>query len=89
LKATVRVRVHTPSPSHARALCSSLEPDNVGFPAGLSMSMKLTGRSLELSFVSDRVTDTLISTVDDVFEACGISLLGISSSQGKRYRCLT
>ena len=81
MKATVFVRVSTDERSLAEALYSSLKPDNVDFPPGLSMKMSLKDRSLEFSLTSS-ITDTLISTVDDVFEACGTSLLGIHSAEG-------
>ena len=81
MKATVFVRVSTDERSLAEALYSSLKPDNVDFPPGLSMKMSLKDRSLEVSLTSS-ITDTLISTVDDVFEACGTSLLGIHSVEG-------
>ncbi len=81
MKATVRVTITTPGPLHAKALSSSLEPDNVDFPDGLSMEMKVEGKSLLLSFTSESLTDTLISTVDEVFEACGTSLTGIEVSR--------
>jgi hypothetical protein len=68
-------------PSMSEAVYSSLKPDNVGLPAGLGMEMKIDGCFLELRFVSS-ITDTLISTVDDVFEACGVSLLAIHSAEG-------
>ena len=80
----MRIRISTDHASLARALYSSLEPDNVGFPPGLSLEMKRRGGSLTLTFASSSVTDTLISTVDDVFEACGVSLLGIRSAEGSR-----
>jgi tRNA threonylcarbamoyladenosine modification (KEOPS) complex Pcc1 subunit len=83
LKTRVRISIFTGDPSSAKAVYSGLEPDNVGFPEGISMEMKRRGDSLVLTFRSTSVTDTLISTVDDVFEACGVSLLGIRSTEGK------
>ncbi len=82
MRASVRIRISTDDASLAKALHSSLEPDNVGFPPGLSLEMKRKGNTLMLTFASSSVTDTLISTVDDVFEACGVSLLGIRSAEG-------
>ena len=82
MRTLVRIRIKTPSSSAASALYSSLEPDNVGFPPGLSMKMKLDGKSVVLLFSSTSLTDTLISTVDDVFEACGLSLMSIESTRG-------
>jgi hypothetical protein len=82
LRTSVRIRISTDDASLAKALYSSLEPDNVDFPPGLSLEMKRKDGSLMLTFVSSSVTDTLISTVDDVFEACGVSLLGIRSAGG-------
>jgi hypothetical protein len=79
----VRIRISTGDSSLAKALYSSLEPDNVRFPAGLTLEMGRSGGSLNLTFIASSVTDTLISTVDDVFEACGVSLLGIFSARGK------
>jgi hypothetical protein len=83
LKTSVKVRISTGEPSLAKAICSSLEPDNVDFPPGLTMEMRREGSSLELIFRSASVTDTLISTVDDVFEACSVSLLAIRSAEGR------
>jgi hypothetical protein len=79
LRTSVRIKISTGNASLAKALYSSLEPDNIDFPSGLSLNMKRQGGSLMLTFASPSVTDTLISTVDDVFEACGVSLLGIRS----------
>ncbi|HVP23978.1 MAG TPA: KEOPS complex subunit Pcc1 [Conexivisphaerales archaeon] len=82
MKASVKVTISTGDPSLANALYSSLKPDNVDFPPGLSIVMRRSGGSLTITFRAPDVTDTLISTVDDVFEACGVSLLGIRSSEG-------
>ncbi len=80
MTARVEIVIATGSPALAEAVLSSLEPDNVDFPPGLSMEMERRGGSVLISIASTSVTDTLISTVDDVFEACGVSLLGIRSA---------
>ena len=82
MKTSVRIRISTGDAPLAKALYSSLKPDNVNFPPGLSLEMKRRGGSLTLALTSLSVTDTLISTVDDVFEACGVCLLGIRSAEG-------
>ncbi|MGA1974330.1 MAG: KEOPS complex subunit Pcc1 [Conexivisphaerales archaeon] len=87
MRTSVKVRISTGSASMAEALYSSLEPDNVEFPSSLSLMMRRRGDSVEFVFISSTVTDTLISTVDDVFEACGVSLLGIRSAEGKPTEC--
>jgi hypothetical protein len=79
----VKIKISTGDASLAKALFSSLEPDNINFPPDLALKMKREGGSLTLTFASPSVTDTLISTVDDVFEACGVSLLGIRSAGGQ------
>jgi hypothetical protein len=83
LRTTVRIRISTGDATLAKALYSSLKPDNINFPPDLSLVMRRKGRSLALTFASPSVTDTLISTVDDVFEACGVALFGISSVEGR------
>ena len=81
MSARVRITVSTGDRRLAEALCASLVPDNVDFPAGLSLELRRKGGSVELRFASESVTDTLISTVDDVFEACMLSLQGIGSAE--------
>ena len=81
MSARVRVTIFTGDQRLAEAIFASLEPDNVDFPAGLRMEMEESGGSLMLTFTSKSVTDTLISTVDDVFESCGVSLQGIRSAE--------
>ena len=81
MKTRVLIRLETGDPRLARAVCAGLEPDNIDFPEGLSMEMRRRNGSVLITFESNSVTDTLISTVDDVFEACGVSLQGIRSAK--------
>jgi tRNA threonylcarbamoyladenosine modification (KEOPS) complex Pcc1 subunit len=82
----IEILVRTHSPPVAKALYDSLKPDNVNFPRGLSMTMALKGSTLMLRLKTVSRIDTLISTVDDVFEACAVCLDGISSTERLNHR---
>lgn len=50
----------------ARAVEQALKPDNVNFPAGLSLNQYVKGRELIIEFRSDGKVGTLVNTVDEV-----------------------
>lgn len=57
-----------------KAIYESLIPDNVDIPEGMDVKMKLSGNSLRIELSGDRRIriDTLISTLDEVLEACSM-----------------
>ena len=81
MKTTVELSFSFEDIKISKALYDSLKPDNVNFPAGFDMSMKSSEREILISLSSTSRIDTLISTVDNVIEACQISLNGIRSSE--------
>ena len=82
MKTTVELLISFDDIKMSKALFDSLKPDNVNFPSGFNISMELSGRAILIKFSSTSSIDTLISTVDDVIEACRVSLNGIESSEG-------
>jgi hypothetical protein len=67
------------NPKVLEAMLESLLPDNVKIPKGMNVEMKLEGSSLiiEISVDEEAKIDTLISTVDEVLEACEMIYRGI------------
>lgn len=60
----------------ADAAAAALEPDNIGFPEGLSMRIAAAGRSMTLEFESRggaRVS-SLASTIDEVLGHVQVAL---------------
>lgn len=82
MKVILTLELRAPDNRVAKAIYEALAPDNVDFPEGLSLTMRQKGNILELKFSSISKIDTLISTVDDVFEACGVGLRGLSVVAG-------
>lgn len=55
-----------------KAIYESLIPDNVNIPEGMNVGMDLSGGSLRIKLSGDEKVkiDTLISTLNEVLEAC-------------------
>ena len=58
----------------AKTVKKALEPDNVGFPEGLSLDVESTEYGLVLNFESTRNMKHLIGTVDEVMEHIQVAL---------------
>ncbi|MCS6767642.1 MAG: KEOPS complex subunit Pcc1 [Candidatus Nitrosocaldus sp.] len=82
LRVRVTIRIRMDEPSKAMSMLESLEPDNVGIPAWLSMDFHIDGSVLVLTFEasldagsegygSSRRVASLISTIDEVLEHIG------------------
>ena len=63
----IRITVRDMSKEKIKAVYESLEPDNVDFPKGLSMSMKQESDVLFLDFKgTDKAVASLAPTIDEV-----------------------
>ena len=63
----IRITVRDMSKERIKAVYESLEPDNVDFPKGLSMSMKQESDVLFLDFKgTDKAVASLAPTIDEV-----------------------
>jgi|GEM_PF-166784 len=63
----------------AKAMLSSITPDNVSIPESLKLDMHLTGKALTVSVYTASRPDTLISTIDDILKSCQLVLESIAS----------
>ncbi len=66
MRIKVRILIDFESDAEARAVYSSLEPDNTNLPKGLDMEMSIVKRLLTIDFSSIGKLETLISTIDDL-----------------------
>lgn len=73
LKTKVSIKILFTEDSVAKAVYSSLVPDNVRLPDGLELSMYVEQKTLIVSFCSIGNPKSLISTVDEVLELCQLS----------------
>ena len=58
----------------AKAVEKSLEPDNVDFPAGISMKVEKIDNKLVFNFSNNGNMSKLISTIDEVLEHTNLAL---------------
>lgn len=72
----VRIVLRDLPPGGAAAAAAALEPDNVGFPEGLSMRVDAGDRHLELEFESrgGARMSSLASTIDEVLGHVQVAL---------------
>lgn len=72
----MRIVLRDLPPGAAAAAAAALEPDNVGFPEGLSMRVGARSRSLTLEFESrgGAKMSSLASTIDEVLGHVQVAL---------------
>ncbi|OHE56305.1 MAG: hypothetical protein A3K61_05220 [Thaumarchaeota archaeon RBG_16_49_8] len=59
----------------AEAVYRSLEPDNIGFPKGMSFESKRSGSRMTFTIVSSEGDPlSFMSTLDDIIESARLSL---------------
>lgn len=74
LTCQVEITLNNISKEKAETVKNALEPDNVDFPDGLSLSIENIDNKLVFNFQSRNNMKSLISTIDEVLEHVQISL---------------
>ena len=69
MKIKVKISIDLKESSVAKAIYSSLKPDNINIPEGLDIEMKVRGKHVIIIFFSTKRLETLISAIDDLL-AC-------------------
>jgi Transcription factor Pcc1 len=92
LKANAVLRIGCADAETAGTLRRVLEPDNASVPAGLSLSMKLEGRTLSLDVTADALStalSTCLAVIEDVRLFEQVSLLSRAPGAGSVERMAT
>ncbi|MGB9660296.1 MAG: KEOPS complex subunit Pcc1 [Nitrososphaerales archaeon] len=74
MKAKVKISIDFNNDRKAKAIYSSLKPDNINLPKGLSIEMNINKTLLTINFFSVSKLETLISTIDDLLTCCQASV---------------
>ncbi|MCP8317452.1 MAG: hypothetical protein H3Z51_11450 [archaeon] len=74
MKVKVEILIDFKSDKEARAIYSSLKPDNISLPKGLEIDMSIDKKLLIVNFSSIGKLETLISTIDDLLTCCQASI---------------
>ena len=74
LTCQVQVILNNISKEKAETVKKALEPDNVGFPEGLSLYVENIDNKLVFNFESKKNMKQLTSTVDEVMEHIQVAL---------------
>ena len=74
LKCNIQVTLNEISKKKAASIQSALEPDNVNFPKGLSLTINEKKNQLVFCFSNEGDLRKLISTVDEVLEHVNLSM---------------
>lgn len=74
LTCQVQVILNNLSKEKAETVKRALEPDNVNFPEGLSLSVENIDNKLVFNFESKENMKKLISTIDEVLEHVQVAL---------------
>ncbi|MEM2872715.1 MAG: KEOPS complex subunit Pcc1 [Nitrososphaerales archaeon] len=74
MKVKVKISIDFNSEKEAKAIYSSLKPDNINLPKGLSIEMNVNKMLLVINFSSVSKLETLISTIDDLLTCCQASV---------------
>jgi len=70
----IKIVISNISDEKAKAIEKSLEPDNVNFPAGMSMKVEKIDNKLVFNFSNNGNMSKLISTIDEVLEHTNLAL---------------
>lgn len=74
MRVKVKISIDFNSEKEAKAIYSSLKPDNINLPKGLSIEMNINKTLLMINFSSVSKLETLISTIDDLLTCCQASV---------------
>ena len=74
LTCQVQVVLNDISKEKAETIQRALEPDNVGFPEGLSLDVQNVDNKLVFNFESKKDMKHLVGTVDEVLEHIQVAL---------------
>ena len=74
LTCKVQLVLNDISKEKAKTVKKALEPDNVNFPEGLSLSIENIDNKLVFSFESKKNIKHLIGTVDEIMEHIQVAL---------------
>jgi len=74
MKVKVKISIDFNNDRKAKAIYSSLKPDNINLPKGLSIEMNVDKTLLMINFSSVSKLETLISTIDDLLTCCQASV---------------
>jgi len=74
MRLKVKILMNFKNDAEARAVYSSLKPDNINLPKGLDLDMSLDNKLLIIDFSSISKLETLISTIDDLLTCCQASI---------------
>ncbi|NND87398.1 MAG: hypothetical protein HKM23_08800 [Nitrosopumilus sp.] len=74
LTCQVQVTLNKISKEKAETVKKALEPDNVNFPEGLSLSVENIDNKLVFNFESKKSMKQLIGTIDEVLEHIQVAL---------------
>ena len=70
----IKIVISNISDETAKAIEKSLEPDNVNFPAGMSMKVEKIDNKLVFNFSNNGNMSKLITTIDEVLEHANLAL---------------
>ena len=73
-KCQIEIVINNISKEKARVIEKALEPDNVDFPKGLSLTINEKKNQLIFCFTNEGDLRKLISTVDEVLEHVNLSM---------------
>ncbi|MDC0200040.1 KEOPS complex subunit Pcc1 [Candidatus Nitrosopelagicus sp.] len=73
-KCQIEIVINNISKEKARVIEKALEPDNVDFPKGLSLTINEKKNQLIFCFTNEGDLRKLISTVDEVLEHVNLSI---------------
>lgn len=74
LTCQVQVILNNISEEKADAVKKAIEPDNVNFPEGLSLTLEKSDNKLVFNFESRKDMKKLIGTIDEVLEHVQVAL---------------
>ena len=74
LMCQVQITLDSVSAKKASAVRKALEPDNVNFPDGLSLSVEDMGNKVIFKFESRQDIKKMIGTIDEVLEHVQVAL---------------
>ncbi|MEM3436953.1 MAG: KEOPS complex subunit Pcc1 [Nitrososphaerales archaeon] len=74
MKVKVKISIDFNDDKGAKTIYSSLKPDNINLPEGLSIRMSINRKLLTINFSSVNKLESLISTIDDLLTCCQASL---------------
>ena len=73
-KCQIEIAINNISKEKAKVIEKALEPDNVDFPQGLSLTINEKKNQLIFCFLNEGNLRKLISTVDEVLEHVNLSM---------------